>query len=910
MHVRNEVDMKNWKKCIAIGLACSLLTGSTAVWAGEQAETENIDNETEVTADDENGQEINLEGQLTLDDISAMNGGAEKVYSHNDHVTFVDGTCTDHPVAGFDDAAGVVNSMMTLIGADANTEFIPWRMVTDPMGNNYYIFQQMYRNTTVCGGAVKVITDMEGMMIGLTSSVEARMPEVEEGEGITAEEAEEIVNEKERAATGRNPEILSQFTDRVILPAMLKFDIESEDESNRFAYVVYTDNLSGDVIHGTDLPYLAHYVSMTGEYLYQMPAIIPDDDAGRSGYDSGYVFQFMEPAEYTGYVDLSDGSEKEITVTVMRDTRTGMYYLGNIERRIVVGQCYDFLYNEGQIVLEYSPDNKEWDQVGLLSLYNYCRAWDYYKEIGWSGADGDDTPIIILNNFCDDHRVEVNNACYVGQVYGMQVFLASKINDLSQCLDVIAHEFTHCVTRSLMTYNSYMNDYGAINEALSDLQGKNCEMMAGDVDRTNWVMGANSNTPVRSMSDPHLYTQPEYSWDLYYHETVETPTAANDHGGVHSNSSLLNRIGYFLVQEGGMTLEEARVFWFMTDCTMVPGTDYLQLAELLPWVLKNAGMDQYADQLNQAIENTRLNTREMPQSLDEDRALVTMTLPDTEAFDTDNWILSLTSIRLDDIVENYRSILSSLLSSDFSILPESVRQAVEAAKEERQNRKSEEERKGFFEGLIEAVAEAAELTELSPERLLEKEKSEEVFQDFMQWFLKGIRDNVFSSYGNAGLDGSTLHMVVRPGRCIPILQHIVLKEGSQVPDQVAFAVYMNGKWYGAGVEDFAAPGKNADAKEENEALSEEIRELTSDLMNVILKNLGNIHSLDDVLDLVTVDIKGGEILEISANGLDEIVIPAPTAFEERAFGTIEPGKKSRPKMETETEAESDARLQG
>ena len=54
----------------------------------------------------------------------------------------------------------------------------------------------------------------------------------------------------------------------------------------------------------------------------------------------------------------------------------------------------------------------------------------------------------------------------------MQCFAASRINDFSQCLDVIAHEFTHCVTASLMTYNSYTTDYGAINEAMSDIQGK------------------------------------------------------------------------------------------------------------------------------------------------------------------------------------------------------------------------------------------------------------------------------------------------------------------------------------------------------------------------------------------------------------------------------------------------------
>ena len=110
------------------------------------------------------------EGQLTLEEIDAMNGGAGHVYLHDDRVTMVDGTCTKDLVTGMDDAEAVVNSMITLIGGDADTQFVPWRQVMDPLGNVYYIFQQMYHDTTVCGGAVKVVTDADCNMIGLSSS--------------------------------------------------------------------------------------------------------------------------------------------------------------------------------------------------------------------------------------------------------------------------------------------------------------------------------------------------------------------------------------------------------------------------------------------------------------------------------------------------------------------------------------------------------------------------------------------------------------------------------------------------------------------------------------------------------------------------------------------------------------------
>ncbi|MDO5702968.1 MAG: M4 family metallopeptidase, partial [Lachnospiraceae bacterium] len=765
--------MKNIKKYLSIFLTCTLLAGSVPAFA-------------EAAADEQASVPSHLMSeQLSLEDINGMNGGEARIYTHGGFVTFIDGTCSRTPILSEDDASCVVDSMMELIGADPRTEFILWRRL-DFNSYTYYIFQQMYGDMTVCGGAVKLITDADGNMVGLTSSVESELPDKQTLNGISAEEAEQTVRDHEKEVNNTDISVLAEHTGRTILPTELKFDIESEDYSSRFVWVVYSDNPSGSSRGAAELPYLAHYVSMSGEYLYSMPAIIPGDEAGESGYDGSYIFEFMEPAEYTGYVDLSDGSEKELTVTVMRDRRTGMYYLGNIERRIIVADCYEFLYNNGNIVLEYSPDNLEWDQTGLLSLYNYCRAWDYYNAIGWKGGDGKGTPMIILNNFCDDRHREVNNAAYVGKVYGFQCFVASKINDLAQCLDVIAHEFTHCVTGSVMTFNSYINDYGAINEGMSDIQGKICDMMTGEIDASNWVLGSNSMTPVRDMKEPHNFNQPDYTWDLYYQDKVSVPTAINDYGGVHINSSLLNNICYRLTAEGGMTLEEARTFWFMVDCTMVPKTDYVQLSELLPWVLTIAGMDKYSEALSKAIEDKQLTLTTMPENFGDDRSLVTMELPDTEAFDTGNWALALTTLNMDSMRDTISTIISDFQKGDFSDLPISVREIISKSEEQPE---TEDISFGTILGDVAELAASIFADEDEDEYDYENmfgEEDEEVIgieenkamKDLMEWFVKKARNFIFSSNASAGQDGKTVKMVVRPGRTIPYLMHATVKEGS------------------------------------------------------------------------------------------------------------------------------------
>ncbi len=851
--------------------------------------------------------ETALENQLTRDDLQAMNGDDIDIFEHNGRVTFVSGKCTEEPVPDLESAAAVVESMVELLGGDIRTQFIPWRDLTDASGNRYYVFKQIYAGTTVMGGAAKVITDPEGNMIGLSSSLETDLPEIEGSEGITAEEAEQIVLKYAEENNQPLPTVLEGYTDKMILPVILRLDIDDEqDNASRFVWVVYTDNPENPMNHSSEFPYLAHYVTMAGEYLYSLETLMPGDAVSSTGFDSEYLFLDMEPAEYTGYVDLSDGTEKEITVTVMRDKRTGMYYLGNIERKIVVANCYEFLYNGGRIVLESSPDNKEWDQVGLLSFYNYCRAYDYYKEIGWTGGDGLGTPILILNDYQDKNHVQVDNAAFVGNYLGWSMFLTSYANDLAQCLDVIAHEFTHCVTDATMTYNSYMNDYGAINEGMSDIQGQICEMMSDDTKDATWLLGDNSTEPFRSMSNPRLLNQPEFSWDLYYTPNVQTPTLINDHGGVHSNSSLLNNVAYRLVANGGMSLEEARAFWFAVDCTMVPGTDYPQLRELLPWVLKSQGMDQYQTALTQSMDAVRLGDDTLPDFFDDDRALVKLTLPDNANFTNGNWAMWYFSVDIHGFVEKVANIFNVMSSGDYSELPQALQQMLAEPEPTPEPEKIEPENndRGFFSEISEflSLLEGSAKSQPTPEPTpVAYEMSAEDYRELKFWLTEEFADVIYSTFSFAGQDGRTIQMVSVPGRTIPILLYVSFSGENVTPDQMIPVIFMNGRWYE--IPDMMS-FTTAEEGEEQPSLAgdEKISRLMEDTVSNIFENLGNVKSIDDALDLISYTVKGGEVNEIPADGLETIVIPevpAKTVEEVSVPENNIPPRKSRPKADAE-----------
>ena len=735
----------------------------------------------------------------------------EPVYHRTEDgfVFFVEGDMTGKPISGMAEAEAFLKEAQKTLGDDPRVHFEPWRELTDSKGNHTYIFQQMYDETTVSGGAVKIVTDGEGKMLGLIRSIEQDLPDTQEGEGIDAAEAEKKTQEFwGKSHNGEKLEILAGKTIRVILPVVLEIDpYTDEKEESHYVWAVYSNNPAAGKDRGSEMPYLAHYVTMKGEYLYSLPTVMPQDEASTAGFGSAYVFENMEPAPYTGKVRYSDGTEKEITIDLMRDSKTGVYYLGNLERRIVVADCYPFIYENGSLALETSQDNKDWNNTSLMSLYHYCMAYDFYREIGWLGGDGLGTPILILKDFCDKNHEPIDNAAYAGKYHGWQLFLSSGANDLAQCLDVLGHEYTHCFTHSIMTYNAYMNDFGAINEAMSDIMGNICEMMAGDTTDTEWSLGENGKGgAVRSMSEPHKHNQPAYTWDLYYQANVKTPTPFNDQGGVHTNSSLLNHVAWSLCAEGGMPLEEARLFWFAVDCAMVPGTDYPQLAVLLPWVMKIQGLEKYQGALAKVIDKTKLGQNGLPETLPGDRALVTLTLPETDLYQDGNWSLFIFTVNVDEIMSRVLQMImgegeygSALVELEKILGINPVSETAPGT-----------EGGGLLDALLGRLTKnGKQKTETAgdptkTEEAGDQTKAEEKPSGFTlppelkDWIRRNLKETFFLGHNSAGQDGRTIRMVCQPGYTIPLLVRLEMSDDGNEMKSAAVAAYLMNRWVDLG----------------------------------------------------------------------------------------------------------------
>ena len=60
--------------------------------------------------------------------------------------------------------------------------------------------------------------------------------------------------------------------------------------------------------------------------------------------------------------------------------------------------------------------------------------------------------------------------------------------------------------------------------------------------------------------------------------------------------------------EQGMGAQEQYVFWLHTAIAMTPYTDFEQLSDLLPWILKLSGFGQYTEALETAIQEVGLSS--------------------------------------------------------------------------------------------------------------------------------------------------------------------------------------------------------------------------------------------------------------------------------------------------------------
>ncbi|WP_280268392.1 M4 family metallopeptidase [Nocardia wallacei] len=182
-------------------------------------------------------------------------------------------------------------------------------------------------------------------------------------------------------------------------------------------------------------------------------------------------------------------------------------------------------------------------------------------------------------------------------------------------LDVVAHELTHGVTERISGLN-YVNESGAINESMSDVFGEFTELAAtrgkkGD----RWKIGNGTKAGViRDMRSPRSAPDPQpetYKGPGWVPATHSDRHRAPDHGGVHTNSGVGNRLAALITDAIG--LGKAAALYWTVQTQLYPSADYPALASTLNTVCHNNIDDKIAGftttdctRVQRAIEAVRI----------------------------------------------------------------------------------------------------------------------------------------------------------------------------------------------------------------------------------------------------------------------------------------------------------------
>jgi bacillolysin len=249
-------------------------------------------------------------------------------------------------------------------------------------------------------------------------------------------------------------------------------------------------------------------------------------------------------------------------------------------------------------------NNANYDNVAGDAHFGAQATYDYWKAVfGRNSYDNAGAKIKSYVHFDDTpgDGVGFENAYWDGveMTYGDG---ASTFKPLA-ALDVCGHEIGHAVCEKTANL-TYANESGAMNEGLSDIWGASIEKYTVDkyalTGKSTYLIGEEvmkQGGALRSMSSPNTYGQPAYYKGQYWAATTSAPSNANDQGGVHTNSGVLN-YWYYLISVGKTGTNEKGASFSVTGIGL---TDAAKITFRMESVYMTAG-STYANARTYSIQ--------------------------------------------------------------------------------------------------------------------------------------------------------------------------------------------------------------------------------------------------------------------------------------------------------------------
>lgn len=382
---------------------------------------------------------------------------------------------------------------------------------TDKLGRTVLRFSQLYRGLEVWPGEIGVHSDAAGA-IDLVHTTTVPTPEgIAVTPQVTAEQA------TQRARTIVPGGMSGTTTDpKLLIYAPL-------DQAAKLAWKL-------ELSFGLDQHWQVVVDAQTGNSLKAVNMCICANVPG-SGVDLLGVTRSLNV-------------DQQGSLFLMRNVSKPMF---NAATTNGVIEILDQRNSTGGVYYTVSANPNVWTNADAVSAaFNFEQVYDYYFERhNRNSFDGNGSSLRAI--------VRIGGLANAFWNHNHKLMGFGDADLYPASLDVTGHEVTHGVAKSIGGTNGvldYVNQSGALNESFADIFGEMIEARANG-GLPDWLIGSVLNRVLRNMSNPPAIS---VGGGIVYprkmSEFVSLPaTEAGDKGGVHINSSIINR-AYYLISSG------------------------------------------------------------------------------------------------------------------------------------------------------------------------------------------------------------------------------------------------------------------------------------------------------------------------------------------------------------------------
>ncbi len=474
--------------------------------------------------------------------VSEEPGNAENA---SNGFVLLDNSFTDRKITDQSSALAAISDVAGQLGIeDVNAEFSECKSDTI-FGNTYYRFYQEYKGIPVYGRSVVISADPSGNSLSLsgdyldTSDLDIS-PVINEADAIT------IAQQYYKDTAIINSEGLSIYTLNDTSPELVWLLNVNLDN---ILINCFVSARTGAIINELVMTYSDAVEDTTRDICVY--------DAQNSTLKVQFVVidsnQKIYEKNQKGWVD-----EQGNAVVIGGDSIFDIVVYDTNNNILGTGGEFAARLSTMNIFTQLEPADSS-SPKAVAALSRVTAAYDFFEAVlkRHSFDDAYGAISICINDYKNYGLGELyilgdtNNAYSTGY-YGLPITVLSFGTDNSLAVDVVAHEFTHSVERSISNM-AYQSESGALQEAYSDIFGEiiedwsNDNILNGDCD---WVHNPSGSYP-RNIITPGAETQKDgksYPTNYKGENWVSTDDTgeANDYGGVHTNNTVISHAAYLM----------------------------------------------------------------------------------------------------------------------------------------------------------------------------------------------------------------------------------------------------------------------------------------------------------------------------------------------------------------------------